>query len=31
MDVPTGPGIGVEPRPDRLQACTRRVELVEKE
>jgi O-succinylbenzoate synthase len=26
MAVPTGPGIGVEPRPDRLQACTERVE-----
>jgi O-succinylbenzoate synthase len=31
MDVPKGAGIGVEPRPDRLEACTRRVEVVEKE
>lgn len=31
MDVPTGPGIGVEPRAERLQTCTRRVEAVEKE
>lgn len=31
MAVPTGPGIGVEPRPDRLAACTRRVERLEKE
>jgi O-succinylbenzoate synthase len=28
MAVPTGPGIGVEPVPDRLQACTARVESV---
>ena len=28
MAVPTGPGIGVTPRPDRLQACTLRVENV---
>lgn len=28
MAVPTGPGIGVEPLPDRLEACTRRVELL---
>jgi O-succinylbenzoate synthase len=26
MAVPTGPGIGVDPRPDRLEACTLRVE-----
>jgi o-succinylbenzoate synthase len=26
MAVPKGPGIGVEPRPDRLEACTRRIE-----
>lgn len=31
MRVPSGPGIGVEPRPDRLAECTRRVERVEKE
>jgi O-succinylbenzoate synthase len=31
MAVPSGPGIGVEPRPDRLEACTRRRELVGKE
>lgn len=31
MDVPSGPGIGVEPRPERLEACTRRAERVEKE
>jgi O-succinylbenzoate synthase len=31
MAVPTGPGIGVEPRPDRLEACTRRAERIEKE
>ena len=30
MAVPTGPGIGVEPSSDRLQACTLRVERVEK-
>jgi o-succinylbenzoate synthase len=28
MGVPSGPGIGVEPRPDRLQETTIRVELV---
>jgi O-succinylbenzoate synthase len=28
MAVPTRPGIGVEPRPDRLAACTTRVETV---
>jgi O-succinylbenzoate synthase len=28
MLIPTGPGIGVEPRPDRLEACTRRRELL---
>jgi len=28
MDVPDGPGIGVEPLPDRLDACTVRVEGV---
>jgi O-succinylbenzoate synthase len=28
MAVPDGPGIGVEPRPDRLKACTRRVETI---
>ena len=28
MLVPTGPGIGVEPRPDRLEACTVRRELL---
>jgi O-succinylbenzoate synthase len=26
MGVPAGPGIGVVPRPERLEACTRRVE-----
>jgi O-succinylbenzoate synthase len=31
MAVPTGPGIGVVPRPDRLEACTRRVERLPKE
>jgi O-succinylbenzoate synthase len=31
MAVPTGPGIGVEPRADRLAASTRRVELLKKE
>ena len=31
MAVPTGPGIGVEPRPDRLQACTERVETIERD
>ena len=28
MVIPTGPGIGVEPRPDRLDACTMRRELL---
>jgi o-succinylbenzoate synthase len=28
MAVPTGPGIGVLPIPERLEACTRRVELL---
>jgi O-succinylbenzoate synthase len=28
MAVPTGPGIGVEPRPDRLEACSQRAEIV---
>lgn len=28
MLVPTGPGIGVAPRADRLRSCTRRVELL---
>jgi o-succinylbenzoate synthase len=31
MAVPDGPGIGVEPVPDRLESCTRRVERIEKE
>jgi hypothetical protein len=31
MAVPAGPGIGVAPRPDRLEACTLRVERIEKE
>ncbi len=31
MAVPAGPGIGVEPRPERLEASTRRVERIEKE
>jgi o-succinylbenzoate synthase len=26
MAVPSGPGLGVDPRPDRLASCTRRVE-----
>jgi hypothetical protein len=26
--VPKGPGIGVEPRPDRLEACTLQVETL---
>ncbi len=30
MLVPTGPGIGVEPRPERLAACTVRRELLTK-
>jgi o-succinylbenzoate synthase len=28
MAVPRGPGIGVEPRPERLEACTSRVETL---
>jgi o-succinylbenzoate synthase len=28
MAVPDGPGIGVEPRADRLEACTLRVETL---
>ena len=28
MAVPTGPGIGVSPRPDRLEACVIRRELL---
>lgn len=28
MAVPTGPGIGVVPRPDRLEACTLRTEIL---
>jgi hypothetical protein len=28
MDVPQGPGIGVAPRPDRLEATTMRVETL---
>ncbi|MGZ8606214.1 MAG: o-succinylbenzoate synthase [Actinomycetota bacterium] len=31
MGVPSGPGIGVVPDPGRLEACTRRVERIEKE
>jgi O-succinylbenzoate synthase len=31
MAVPGGPGIGVDPRPDRLETCTLRVERIEKE
>ena len=31
MAVPTGAGIGVEPRPDRLEACTLRLERFQKE
>lgn len=31
MAVPAGPGIGVEPRPDRLQACTERIESIERD
>jgi hypothetical protein len=31
MGVPSGPGIGVEPSPERLRDCTRRVERLEKE
>jgi O-succinylbenzoate synthase len=28
ITVPTGPGLGVEPRPDRLEACTVRTERI---
>jgi hypothetical protein len=28
MQVPSGPGIGVTPRPDRLNATTLRVEML---
>jgi hypothetical protein len=31
MADPSGPGIGVAPRSDRLDACTLRVERIEKE
>lgn len=31
MAVPKGPGLGVEPRPERLEACTLRREVLEKE
>ena len=31
MAVPGGPGIGVDPVPDRLEACTVRVERFAKE
>jgi O-succinylbenzoate synthase len=31
MAVPRGPGIGVEPRAERLEACTLRMERLEKE
>jgi O-succinylbenzoate synthase len=31
MAVPSGPGIGVDPIPERLEACTARVERLEKE
>ncbi len=31
MAVPGGPGIGVEPRPERLSACTERVESVRRD
>jgi O-succinylbenzoate synthase len=31
MAVPSGPGLGVEPRPERLEPCTVRVERIEKE
>jgi O-succinylbenzoate synthase len=31
MAVPQGPGIGVDPRPERLEACTLHVERLEKE
>jgi o-succinylbenzoate synthase len=29
MAVPSGPGIGVEPRPDRLKACTVRTAMIQ--
>ncbi len=29
MEVPSGPGIGVDPRPDRLESCTVRTAMVE--
>jgi hypothetical protein len=28
MSVPRGPGIGVVPRPERLEACTLRAESI---
>jgi o-succinylbenzoate synthase len=31
MAVPAGPGIGVAPRPDRLQACTERIETIKRD
>jgi O-succinylbenzoate synthase len=31
MAVPAGAGIGIDPLPDRLEACTLRVERIEKE
>jgi O-succinylbenzoate synthase len=31
MSVPVGPGIGVDPRPDRLAQCTLRTEVLKKE
>jgi O-succinylbenzoate synthase len=31
MAVPVGPGIGVDPRPDRLAQCTLRTEVLKKE
>jgi O-succinylbenzoate synthase len=31
MAVPGGPGIGVTPVPDRLQACTERIESIDRE
>lgn len=31
MAVPSGPGLGLEPRPERLEACTVRIERLEKE
>ena len=30
MAVPAGPGIGVVPRPDRLEACTIRTETLKR-